>query len=371
MRNRGIKKSGAQAAAALDSSNPRLLPVAITCGDPAGIGPEIILRALELSRRPRTERQKAEYRIVGSKQVFEREQNRLGTKVDLSLVDDSVPAPGRYVYGRPQKNCGRAALAALENGVELLKSGQVGALVTAPVSKEALRMAGFRWPGQTEFLAERLGAPRHAMLAWTPRFKVVMVTIHLPLSLVARHITAEAVFEKAALLDQFLRHGGHNPNPPGIRDCVPRQPICVLALNPHSYEFSRGEEARIEQGIALCRKAGIDAVGPVPADAALASLLAPRPSPLASSSRLLDSSTPRSIVPFSGFVAMYHDQAMIPAKLLAQGRGVNVTLGLGYVRTSPLHGTAFDIAGKGVASPGSMVAALCLARRLAAVGARN
>jgi len=347
--------------------------VVISCGDPAGIGPEIILKALARpneSQRAKGKRQKAEYRIVGSRKVFEQEQRRLGTKVDLSLVDDSVPDPGRYVYGRAQKNCGRAAFAALETGVHLLKSGQVSALVTAPVSKEALRLAGFSWPGQTEFLAERLGAPNHAMLAWTPRFKVVMVTIHLPLSLVSRHITAEAVFEKATLLDQFLRQGGHNPNPPRIRDCVPRQHICVLALNPHAYEFSRGEEARIEQGVALCRKAGIDAVGPIPADAALASVLAPRPSPLASSPRALESSIPRFLSPFSGFVAMYHDQAMIPAKLLARGRGVNVTLGLGHVRTSPLHGTAFDIAGKGIASPDSMLAALRLARRRSAAGSR-
>ena len=215
----------------------------------------------------------------------------------------------------------------------------MSALVTAPVSKAALRMAGFTWPGQTEFLAERLGAKHHAMLAWTPKFKVVFVTIHEPLARVSRHITAAAMAEKTGLLDRFLRDSG-----------VTRPRICVMAFNPHAAEFSLGEEKRIAAGVALARKAGINAVGPIPADAAVARAVAPRPSPLA----------PR----FDGHVAIYHDQAMIPAKLLGRGSGVNVTLGLGRIRTSPLHGVAFDIAGKGIASPESMLAAIRLAQRL-------
>ena len=301
-------------------------------GDPAGIGPEIVLKAL--SRRPRRR-----CRVFGSLAVFEREQRRLGTKVDLSCVEDVAGRLGTFKMGRAQRNCGAAAFACLKAGIQELKSGGVSALVTAPVSKEALRMAGFRWPGQTEFLAERLGAKRHAMLAWTPRFKVVFVTIHEPLARVSRHITAAAVAEKTTLLDRFLRDSG-----------VPRPRICVMAFNPHAAEFSLGEEARIAEGVARARRSGINAVGPVPADAAVARAIAPRPSPLA----------PR----FDGFVAMYHDQAMIPAKLLGRDHGVNLTLGLGHIRTSPLHGVAFDIAGKGIASPGSMLAAIRLAQRL-------
>ena len=305
-------------------------------GDPAGIGPEIILKAL--SRMPRLR-----CRVFGSRGVLEREQKRLGTEVKLSCVEDVTGQLGLFKMGRVQRNCGAAALACLEAGVGELRENRVSALVTAPVSKEALRRAGFRWPGQTEFLAERLGSKRHAMLAWTPKFKVVFVTIHEPLARVSRHVTAAAVAEKTELLSQFLRDTG-----------VKRPRICVMAFNPHGAEFSLGEEKRIAAGVASARKAGINATGPVPADAAIASLSATRP---------LESLTPRPL-PFDGYVAMYHDQAMIPAKLLGRDRGVNLTLGLGRIRTSPLHGVAFDIAGKGVASPGSMVAAIRLAQRL-------
>jgi len=315
----------------------RQAPIGITVGDPAGIGPEIILKALERLPRLRP-------RVFGPRDVFEREQRRLRVEVDLDLVDDSVEGPGRYEYGRPQARCGGTALLALEMGVYRLLKGGIRALVTAPVSKEALRMAGFKWPGQTEFLAERLGSKRHAMLAWTRKFKVVFGTIHEPLARVSRHITAAAVTEKIELLDQFLCDTG-----------VKRPRICVMAFNPHGAEFSLGEEERIAAGVALARKAGINAVGPVPADAAVAGLSRVRPS-----SFVLCPSD----LPYDGYVAMYHDQAMIPAKLLGRDRGVNLTLGLGHVRTSPLHGVAFDIAGKGVASAGSMLAAIQLAQRL-------
>jgi len=292
-------------------------------GDPAGIGPEVILKALAQIGQ-------TGIRVIGARSVFEQGQRRLGTKVDLSIVDDSVPAPARFALGRVQRGCGQAAFRALEVGVALLRTGALSALVTAPVSKEALRWAGFKWPGQTEFLAERLGAQRYAMLAWTPRFKVVFVTIHLPLARVSRMITAAAVAERTRLLAEFLRREGKQK---------PR--IGVMAFNPHATEFSLGEETRIAEGVRRARRAGIQVAGPLPADSVAA--------------RLNE---------FDGFVAMYHDQAMIPAKLLAQGAGVNVTLGLGRIRTAPLHGVAFDIAGTGRASPDSMIAAVRLARRL-------
>lgn len=307
------------------------MPLGITMGDPAGIGPEVIVKALARLEGD------VGCRVVGNRRVFAATARRLGLDFDMGMVDDTVSAPRRYQMGRVQKECGQAAFEALERGVGLLLGGKISALVTAPVSKEALRLAGFGWPGQTEFLAQRLGARRYAMLAWTSRFKVVFVTIHKPLRIVSRHITARGVLEKTVLLNDFLqreRHRRHRPR------------IAVMALNPHGAEFSLGEESRIAAGVRLARKAGFDVLGPVPADAAVAM-----------------SDTARD-ARFDGFVAMYHDQGMIPAKLLARGRGVNVTLGLGFVRTSPLHGTAFDIAGMGVASPLSMLAAIQLARRL-------
>jgi 4-hydroxythreonine-4-phosphate dehydrogenase len=315
-------------------------------GDPSGIGPEVILKSL--ARMPRLS-----CRLFGSRRVFEREQKRLGTSVDLSCVDDVAGRLGVFKMGQAQRNCGAAAFACLEAGVIELGEKRVSALVTGPVSKEALRMAGFSWPGQTEFLAERLGARRHAMLAWTPRFKVVFVTIHEPLARVSRHITAAAVTEKIELLNRFLCDTG-----------VTRPRICVMAFNPHAAEFSLGEEERIASGVALARKAGIDATGPIPADAAIANLKGSRVQGFkGSSTGTPEPRNPRTLS-FDGFVAIYHDQAMIPAKLLGRDRGVNLTLGLGRIRTSPLHGVAFDIAGRGSASPGSMLAAIRLAQRL-------
>jgi len=291
-------------------------------GDPAGIGPEVTIRALARLRRRGVI-------LIGSREVLEREQERQGVDVLAgTTVIDPFGRLGRYPAGKIGKRCGSAARAYLEHGAGFLRRGEIGALVTAPVSKAALRLAGFRWPGQTEFLARRLGARRYAMLAWTPAYRAVLVTTHLPLARVARHITPEAVAEKAVLLDRFLRREGFNN---------PR--IAVMALNPHGDEFSCGEEDRIRRGVRLSRRQGVDASGPWPAD------------------------TVAGRGGFDGFVAMYHDQAMVRAKL-ARG-GVNVTLGLGTVRTAPLHGVAFDIAGRGRASAASMTAAVRLAGRLA------
>ncbi|MEO0081788.1 MAG: 4-hydroxythreonine-4-phosphate dehydrogenase PdxA [candidate division WOR-3 bacterium] len=336
-------------------SRPRSAPVGITMGDPAGIGPEVVLKALkQTTKDPEFRTQREELRVIGCQHVFELEQKRLGTRVDLSVVDDLVKMPGRWKMGRIQASCGRAAFAALETGVRLLRQGVIRALVTAPVSKESLRLVGFSWSGQTEFLAEQFGAQHYAMLAWTPNFKAVFVTIHLPLARVPRHITAAAVCEKAVLLSEFLKKTmrlgkRRRKRRVALPSCLssrasPR--IGVMAFNPHAYEFSLGEEERIAEGIRLARKAGVNAYGPIPADAALAGFSSAR-GPC-----------------FDGYVAMYHDQAMIPAKLLGRNAGVNITLGLPCVRTSPLHGTAFGIAGRGIADPGSMVAAIRLAHRL-------
>lgn len=305
------------------------MKIGITLGDPAGVGPETVLRALQETTR-------RDVLLIGAEEVLARESRRLKVDYDGAGVIDTGPI-GKYEYGRVQKNCGEAALRALEKGVELLKNGTIGALVTAPVSKEALRLAGFPFPGQTEFLAQRLGARRYAMLAWSRRFKVIFVTIHLPLRQVAPLITARAVREKILLLNEFLIRESRK------RFNRRRRPkIGVFAFNPHGKEFSLGEERRIEIAIKAVQRKGVEAFGPIPADAIFAHL-----------------------DDFDGFVAMYHDQAMIPAKILSRGRGVNVTVGQKKFRTSPLHGVAFDIAGKGVASHHSTLAAIQLARKLA------
>ncbi len=295
-------------------------PLGITMGDPAGIGPEITIKTLTRTRLKNV-------LLIGSRAVFEAEQRQQHVSVLAGVRVDDIGRLGRFPMGRVRKRCGQAALACLERGAELLKRGEISALVTAPVSKAALRLAGFGWPGQTEFLAGRLGVKRYAMLAWTRTFKAVFVTIHLPLARVARQITAAAVVEKTVLLNEFLRLEG-----------TPKPRIGVMGLNPHGDEFSLGEEDRIRDGIRRVRRRGIDAAGPFPADTLVGR------------------------AGFDGLVAMYHDQAMIPAKML--GGGVNTTLGLGRIRTSPLHGVAYEIAGQGTAEENSMRSAIRLAQRL-------
>ncbi len=298
------------------------MKIGITLGDPAGVGPEVVVKALKkIGTR--------NYLVIGPDDVFQTEARKQQLALaSVNLIDTG--AVGRYQFGRVQKNCGAAAFAALRQGVALLQEGEIAALVTAPVSKAALRLAGFSWPGQTEFLAAMLGCRRFAMLAWTPRFKVIFVTIHLPIARVPLAITTAGVREKIVLLHRFLQQEGK------------RQPrIGVFALNPHGEEFSLGEEKKIARALRQAGRQRIRVSGPLPADTVFAHL-----------------------DEFDGFVAMFHDQAMIPAKLIAGGAGVNVTLGLPRIRTSPLHGVAFDIAGRGVASARSMIAALQLARRI-------
>jgi 4-hydroxythreonine-4-phosphate dehydrogenase len=317
--------------------------IGITLGDPAGIGPEIVLKALSsIAARPRTK-----VLLIGARSALLRSAGTTGQRPAIARLEripflDVGLAPA-FRFGTAQKACGEVALRALEAGVCLLRQGAISGLVTAPVSKEALRRAGFRFPGQTEFLAARLGAKHYAMMAYAKGvrgqgsgagdrpLRIAFVTIHKPIADVPAAITAPLVAEKIALLAGFLRRSE--------RISSPR--IAVLALNPHAYEFTRGEEARIARGIKLASEA--QAEGPFPAD-----------------------SVGLLMTGYDGIVAMYHDQAMIPAKLLAQGRGVNVTLGLPYVRTSPLHGTAFDIAGKGIAEADSMRAAIELCLQLSA-----
>jgi 4-hydroxythreonine-4-phosphate dehydrogenase len=301
--------------------------IGISLGDPAGIGIEITLKAFPKFRgQPIT--------LVGSMSALQRTARKLQLPVPsgVSCVDIGFRPAVRF--GRAQRAAGECALQSLETSTHLLAENRIDGIVTAPVSKEALRLAGFEFPGQTEFLAARLNARRHAMLAYAPlsegrTLRIVFATIHCPIAEVPRSVTARLVAEKIRLLDDFLRRSEN----------LPRPRIAVLALNPHAWEFTLGEEVKITRGIRLA--SGIRAEGPFPAD---------------SISFLLQR--------YDGIIAMYHDQAMIPAKLLAQGRGVNVTLGLPCVRTSPLHGTAFDIAGKGVASPASMEAAIELCLRL-------
>jgi 4-hydroxythreonine-4-phosphate dehydrogenase len=360
--------------------------IGITLGDPAGIGPEITLKAL-----PRFAMERIT--LIGSKSVLGHTIEKLQLPVPSGVAWVDIKFYRKIKFGEVQRAAGRIALRSLEVGVEMLKRGELDGLVTAPVSKGALYREGFEFPGQTEFLATHLGARHHAMLAYaevrttrrtgdgrretgglrrSPVFglrstreldvrhsgfvirasalRIVFVTIHLPLAEVPREITAIHVEEKIRLLDEFLRHGEHIRSPK----------IAVLALNPHAWEFTLGEEIRIANGIRRANGSRLTAHGSRP------SAVRRLPSAPHADGPFPADSIPFLLEKYDGIVAMYHDQAMIPAKLLSGGRGVNVTLGLPRPRTSPLHGTAFDIAGKGIASPASMEAAIELCLRLTA-----
>ncbi|PYR39745.1 MAG: 4-hydroxythreonine-4-phosphate dehydrogenase PdxA [Acidobacteria bacterium] len=282
--------------------------IAITVGDPSGIGPEVAAKAA------------ADPRV-------------------LAVCEPILYAPSngaRFAPGVLSAEAGRAAHDVIVRAVSDAMDGTVQAVATAPVNKEAFRLAGLEWTGHTDLLAHLTGAPRVAMMFYSDRLMVVLATVHIVLAEVPASLTQERVQATIALTAEAV---------PRFTKVPPR--IAVAGLNPHAGEhglFGTEEDRVIAPAIAACRARGVDVSGPYPADTVF--VRATRGE-------------------FDVVVACYHDQGLIPVKLLAFGQAVNVTLGLPIVRTSVDHGTAFDIAGKGVADPQSMIAAVLLAARLA------
>jgi 4-hydroxythreonine-4-phosphate dehydrogenase len=302
--------------------------VGITLGDPSGIGPEIVARTLDES--PAEVRDRCV--VFGDQGVLA----RAGLGAAVEVVPVTSLAPSDAPPGQPTPAGATAQVAYLEAAITAARAGELAALVTAPISKTQLAAAGLPFPGHTELLAERLGAREHAMLFVGPTLRVILATIHIPLAAVPVTLTpahvARAIFLGGQALVRNLR--------------VPRPTIGVLGLNPHAGEggLFGDEEARIvAPGIAAGRArlaaAGIEATvsGPLVPDAAF-----------------------RAGPGYDLFVALYHDQGLIPVKLVDFELAVNVTVGLPIVRTSPDHGTAYDIAGKGMARNASFAAALNL-----------
>jgi 4-hydroxythreonine-4-phosphate dehydrogenase len=282
--------------------------VAITVGDPAGIGPEIAGKAASDPR------------------VLEA----------CEPILYAPPADARYPPGVLSAEAGGAAYQLIVRAVNDAMRGTVDAIATAPVNKEAFRLSGLPWPGHTELLAHLTGTPSVAMMFHSDVLRVVLATIHIPLAAVPAALTQGCMEATIALTARELPRFG-----------TPHPRIAVAGLNPHAGEhglFGREEQDAIEPAVAACRARGIDVSGPFPGDTVF--VRATRGE-------------------FDVVVACYHDQGLIPVKLLAFGRAVNVTLGLPIFRTSVDHGTAFDIAGRGVADPDSMIAAVLLAARLA------
>jgi 4-hydroxythreonine-4-phosphate dehydrogenase len=319
-------------------------PVAITLGDPTGIGPEIV--AATLASTPPSVLQRI--RIFGDGETLARAAQRLGVALPTLPVDDAG-VRGPFEPGRPDDASGAAQVAWLEAAIAMARRGEVAGLVTAPIAKTWARRAGLAFPGHTELLAERLGAREVAMMFAGPRLRVALATVHVPLAEVAARLDAARVEAVTCLLAAAL-----------VDDLGIASPrLGVVGLNPHAGEgglLGGEEQAVIAPAIARARAAlpGLAIEGPLVPDAAFRDACAGR---------------------HDGLVAMYHDQALIPIKLVDFEEAVNVTLGLPIVRTSPDHGTAHDLAGRGRARPASFAAALRLALtivdRRAAAAARG
>ncbi len=297
--------------------------IGITLGDCAGIGPEIVDLALKSGRLPDS----AEYKIIGK-------------YPDCSL-------------GQPTVETARAAAAALEEAVTLAHRGDLHAVVTGPIHKARMYAAGFKFPGQTEFFADRCGVKNFAMCLIGGKLTVALVTTHIPLSEVPRALKQSEIVRVGLLLADFLR--GRSIN-------VPR--IAVAGLNPHAGEsgkIGREEIEFIAPAIEELQSAICDN-GPSGSDQS--AVFSGPLSPDTVFHRATESE-------FDAVLCMYHDQGLIPLKVHAFHSGVNVTLGLPFPRTSPDHGTAFEIAGKGIAQPDSMIAAINLAAELAQAAKRK
>lgn len=282
--------------------------VAITAGDPAGIGPEIAAKAAE------------DWRV------------RAVCEPVLYDTTPSTPVP----VGQVSPQAGRAAFEAIVRAVEDARRHVVHAIATAPVNKAAFAAAGLGWKGHTDLLAHLCGVSDVAMMFHSPKLRVVLATVHVPLRDVPRLLTRDLVLSTLRLTAQELPFFG-----------VERPRLAVAGLNPHAGEGGLMGHEDVEVLVPAVREAvheGLNVVGPLPADTVF--VRAARGE-------------------FDCVLACYHDQGLVPVKLLSFGTSVNVTLGLPIVRTSPDHGTAFDIAGQGVADPGSMIEAVLLAADLA------
>jgi len=325
-------------------------PLAISLGDPAGIGPEVILGAWT---HLRSERRAPPAFVVGGPQLLRALAERLG--IDCPIVPIADPAEAMFAAGaglpvmagldapwtpgQPSAEGAKLALASLTWATKFALSGVAAGLVTAPVSKGELAAIGWDYPGQTEFLADACGRPYRdaVMMLAGPSLRTVPLTVHVSLAEVPGLISADLIIHKARIVAAGLR-----------RDFAISAPrLAIAALNPHAGEGGKfgDEEARIiAPAIAALQAEGIAAFGPVPGDALF---------------------TPRARAGYDAALCMYHDQALIPLKALEFDEGVNVTLGLPLIRTSPDHGTAFDIAGQGLADPGAMAAAIVMAAEMA------
>jgi 4-hydroxythreonine-4-phosphate dehydrogenase len=319
--------------------------IGITMGDPAGIGPEVVLKAVAEDEIRRA----CIPVIIGDAQLLAHTARTLDLQsgYDIVRADESFPEHSEPVIyhlgnitgfiepGIESGAAGKAAGGYIEAAVELCAAGSIDAVATAPINKRALFLGGYSFPGHTEFFAHLTGAEDYAMAFVAGNLRIVLLSTHVPLSEAIRLVERDRIIRRVNLTNRELQRWG-----------VEKPRISVAALNPHGAEgglFGVEEASEIMPAIDACRRDDINVQGPFSADTVF--LRASRGE-------------------FDAVVACYHDQAMIPVKCLSFGEAVNVTLGLPFIRTSVDHGTAFDIAGKGLAEHSSMVAAIKLAAEL-------
>ncbi|MCJ7501369.1 4-hydroxythreonine-4-phosphate dehydrogenase PdxA [bacterium] len=318
--------------------------LAITMGDPSGVGPEIIALALE------EETFASNCLVVGDIKRLKAGARKAGSSTRYKVVDNPCKADNDGIipvlnvglanpaipFGQLSAESGECAYQCVVKAIDLAMEGTVDAVVTAPINKESLQLAGYMYPGHTELLAERTGADDTVMMLAAGAMRVLHVTTHIPLSQVPGAISTERILRVLQLGDEALKKMG-----------IKSPLFAVAGLNPHAGEgsiFGDEEERIIAPAIELALGKGIRVEGPIPPDVVFLKMHRGK---------------------YHAIIAMYHDQGHIPLKLLAFESGVNVSLGLPIIRTSVDHGTAFDIAGKGLADPGSLMEALRLAASMA------
>lgn len=324
------------------------LALAMTMGDPAGIGGEIALAAWLERRR----RKLPAFFVIDDADRLDRLARRLAPGASVRVITDPRsaadgfdealpvlhrPLPVLSQPGVPDRKTAGAVISSIEEAVRLTRNGLAAAVVTNPIHKKTLYDAGFRFPGHTEFLASLAGVPRVVMMLAAPQLKVVPITVHLSLRDAIASLTIDEIVESGFMTATALREDFG----------IARPRLAVAGLNPHAGEDgAMGTEDRdiVAPAVEALRHRGVDAVGPLASDTMF---------------------HPRARTGYDAALCMYHDQALIPLKTLDFDGGVNVTLGLPFIRTSPDHGTAFDLAGSGRARPDSLVAALTMARSMA------
>jgi len=320
--------------------------VLITMGDPSGIGPEIVLKSLASHRVRRL----AKFLVIGDYAVLKGVKNRLGIRLPLRIKETiseaedncinicdlgNVPKKG-FKFGVLDKKYGLASLEYLTKALSIIKEDKSVALVTAPINKAAINKAGFCYGGHTEFLASKTKTLNYAMMLIGEPLRVTLITRHIPIKQIGKHLKQIDIISSIDLTHKFLTGylGKRHPR------------IAVASLNPHAGEYGMlGDEEKkiIRPAVIKARKKRKNVFGPVAGDAIFYDAYKKK---------------------VDAVICMYHDQALIPLKMVARDKGVNITLGLPFIRTSPDHGTAFDIAGKAKADPSSMIEAIKTATKL-------